>query len=83
MYRSLSLCAAGVLIVAGLSVASPAQAAFRVIKWPVTSFCQIWNFSLPDRPIPPNYRIISPPLHSFGTALRVKEHLIHRRVCLF
>ena len=46
-----SFAAAAALLAAGLLAASPAEAAFRVIKWDVTKICQIWDFSL-GRPLP-------------------------------
>jgi hypothetical protein len=82
MHRSLMLCAAAGLVAATLFAANPAQASYRVIKWPITNICQIWNFSLPTRPIPPNYIVVSRPIATFGAALRVKEHLWRRGVCL-
>jgi hypothetical protein len=82
MHRSLMLCAAGGLIAAGFLAASPTHAApYRVIKWPITRICQIWDYGLPDRPFPPGYRVITPPLPSFGAALHVKDRLWHRGVC--
>ena len=83
MHRSLMLCAAGGLMAASFLAASPAQAAYRIVKWPITNFCQIWDFSLPDRPFPPNYVMMSPPLPSFGAAMHVKDRLIRRHACFF
>jgi hypothetical protein len=81
MHRSLMLCAAA-LVTAGFLTASPAQAApYQIIKWPATNFCQIWDFGLPTRPIPPTYHIVSPPLPTFGAALSMKEKLWHTGVC--
>jgi hypothetical protein len=81
MHRTAMLCAAG-LVAASLAAASPAQASYRIIKWPITNICQIWNFGLPDRPIPPNYMVISRPLPTFAAALRAKDHLWRRGACL-
>jgi hypothetical protein len=82
MQRSLMLCAAAGLVAASLFAASPARAEFRVIKWPITNICQIWNFGLPIRPIPPNYMVVSRPLPTFGAALRVKDRLWRQGACL-
>jgi hypothetical protein len=81
MHRTAMLCAAA-LIAASFVAASPAQASYRVIKWPITNICQIWNFGLPDRPIPPNYMVVSRPLPTFGAALRMKDRLWRRGACL-
>ncbi len=82
MHRTVLLCAAAGFIAASLFAASPAQASYRVIKWPITNICQIWNFGLPDRPIPPTYIVVSRPLPTFGAALRVKDRLWRRGACL-
>jgi len=82
MHRSLMLCAAAGLVAATLFAASPARAEYRVIKWPITNICQIWDFGLPLRPFPPNYMVVSRPLPSFGAALRVKDHLWRQGACL-
>ena len=59
--RSLILCAAVALIAAGSAFApSPAHAYYRVIKWPVSNFCQIWDYAIPTRPWPHSYRVVYP-----------------------
>jgi hypothetical protein len=79
MRRSLGLWAAG-FVVAGFCFASPAQASYRVIKWNVTNVCEIWNYGL-SGPLLPDYRIMTGPLPSFGTALRAKHRLLRQRKC--
>jgi hypothetical protein len=81
MRRSLVLCAAAGFAAVGL-FASPANASWRVIKWDITSICQIYDFGLDGRPIPSNYRVLTPPLHSYGAALRAKDRLWHQGRCL-
>jgi hypothetical protein len=81
MRRVLVSFAAAGLIAAGWLAASPAEAAFRVIKWDVTKICQIWDSGL-GRPFPHNYRVMTGPLPSFGAALRAKDRLWHRGRCL-
>jgi hypothetical protein len=81
MRRTLvSFAASAALIAAGLLAASPAEAAFRVIKWDVTKICQIWNFGV-GRPLPHHYRVMTRPLPSFGAAVRAKDRLWHRGRC--
>ncbi len=82
VHRSLMLCAAAGLVAAGLIAASPAQAAYGVIKWDITNICQVWNFGLSGRPIPPTYRNMTPPLPTFEAALRAKDRLWHAGQCL-
>ncbi|HEU4660498.1 MAG TPA: hypothetical protein VFS63_07550 [Pseudolabrys sp.] len=68
---------------AALVISTSAQAApdFRVIKWDITGMCQIYDFGFGGRPIPSAYRILTPPLPSFGAAMRAKEFLWHRGRC--
>jgi hypothetical protein len=58
-------------------VTSPAQAApdFRVIRWDFTRICQIYDFGWGGRPIPSNYRVMTPPLPNFRAAVRAKGSL--------
>jgi hypothetical protein len=64
--------------------AGSAQAAprFRVIQWDLSHICQIYDFGWGGRPIPSNYRILTPPMRSYGAALRAKEALRAHGACL-
>jgi hypothetical protein len=76
MRRRLILCAAAAGFAAtSLFTATPADAAYRIIKWDATRVCQIWNFTIGNRPIPANYRVVSGPIGSYGAALSVKNRL--------
>jgi hypothetical protein len=66
-----------------LAAASPAQAAFHVIRWHDTGFCQIWDNSLPTAPWPVHYTTVTHRLHTFGHALEVKEVLLRKGTCTF
>lgn len=80
MRRNLILCAA--LGLAGLFGTSPADAAaFRVIKWDLTGVCQIYDFGWGGGPIPPDYRVLTRPLPTFGAALTAKDRLARRGMC--
>ena len=63
--------------VAAFFVTSSAQAApdFRVIRWDFTRICQIYDFGWRGRPIPSNYRVLTPSLPSFRAAVRAKGQL--------
>ncbi len=75
---SLALCAAAVMFAA----ATPAQAYFQVIRWS-SGLCETWNFDLPTRPFPFDYRVMTPPLKTFDLALKAKQVLLAKRQCTF
>jgi hypothetical protein len=54
---------------------------FRVIQWDFTRICQIYDFGWGGRPIPSNYRILTPPLPSFRAAVRAKGQLARHGRC--
>jgi hypothetical protein len=63
-------------------VLSPAQAAdFRVIQWSATRVCQIYHFSWGLRPIPPDYRVLTKSLPTYGAALNAKNAVARRARC--
>jgi hypothetical protein len=74
-----ALCAAAAI--AALAVASPAQAAFHLIKWSGNDLCQVWDDSIPTKPFPANYKAVSKPVPTFDAALAVKSGLMKRSVC--
>jgi hypothetical protein len=75
----LLFCAATTFVVTGSAQAAPN---YRVIQWDISRMCQIYDFGWGGRPIPSNYRILTPPMANFGTALRAKEILRQRGACL-
>ena len=82
--RSVALSTAAGLAMIGLFAASPARAEpdYRVIQWDITRICQIYDFGFGGRPIPSNYRTLTPPLPTFTAALRAKAALYHHGRCL-
>jgi hypothetical protein len=84
LHRRLVLSAAAAVALTGLLAASPAKAEpdYRVIQWDITRICQIYDFGFGGRPIPSNYRTLTPPLRSFDAALRAKQVLFNRGRCL-
>ena len=83
MHRISILCAAAGLGLTALAATSPAEAAFHLIRWEGTGFCQIWDQSVPTTPVPSDYRTVSPPVPTFVEALAVKEGLLRRGACKF
>jgi hypothetical protein len=83
MRRISLLCAAAGLALTALAAASPAQAGFHVIRWQNTGYCQIWDNSIGTHPWPANYRVVTHRLPTFGSALAVKDVMLHRGRCAF
>jgi hypothetical protein len=76
-----ALCAAAVLGLTAFAATSPAQAAFHLIRWEGTGFCQVWDQSIPTTPFPTNYRTVSRPVATLGEVLAVKDGMLKRGSC--
>jgi hypothetical protein len=83
MRRISTLCAAAALGLTALAAASPAQAAFHLIRWDGNGFCQVWDESIPTTPFPSDYKTVSAPVPTLIEALAVKEGLLRKGVCTF
>jgi hypothetical protein len=83
MRRLALLFAAAGLAVAAWAATSPAEAAFHLIRWEGSGFCQIWDQSIPTVPWPSNYSVVSEELPTFGDALVYKDGLLHNGTCSF
>ncbi|MGO8910991.1 MAG: hypothetical protein ACLQDM_16955 [Bradyrhizobium sp.] len=83
MRRLSMLCASAFIAVTALAATSPAEAAFHLIRWHDTGFCQVWDESFPIAPWPSNYTTITHPQPTFDRALAIKTHLMHKHVCAF
>ena len=81
MRRVTALCAAAAIAASALAVASPAQAAFHLIKWSGNDLCQVWDDSIPTKPFPANYKAVSKPVPTLDAALAVKSGLLKKGVC--
>jgi hypothetical protein len=81
MRRISAFCAAALLGLAALAATSPAQAAFHLIRWHGTGFCQVWDDGIPTKPFPSDYKRVSAQVPTLTAALAVKEHLMHKGAC--
>jgi hypothetical protein len=82
--RKLSILAAATgLVATALVAASPAQAAYSIIRWEGTGFCQIWDNNIPTQPFPSNYTTVGASLPTFFDALSVKDGMIRTGTCAF
>ena len=83
MRRISALCAAAGLGLTALAATSPAEAAFHLIRWQDTGFCQVWDQSIPTTPFPSNYRTVSAELPTLVEAIAAKEGLLRKGTCKF
>ena len=83
MRRLSVLCAAVGLGLTALAATSPAEAAYHLIRWHDTGFCQVWDQSFPTAPFPSNYSVVSHEVPSFVEALAVKERMLRHNHCNF
>jgi len=83
MRRATALCAAASIAVSGLTLTSPAQAGYYVIRWDNTGICQIWNEELTSKPLqwPSDYKVVSKPVPTFTAAAAVQEKMRQQRHC--
>jgi hypothetical protein len=84
MRRLALLAAAAGIAVTAFAALSPAEAAFHLIRWQDSGFCQIWDESIPTNPWAPNYIvIIASEVPTFGDALVFKDGLLRNGTCSF
>ena len=81
MRRIYALCAAASLSLSALAFTTPADAAFHLIRWEGTGFCQIWDESIPTTPYPSNYTAVTDSLPTFWDALAVKDGMLREGRC--
>ena len=73
---------AGIAVTA-IAATSPAVAAYHLIRWQGTGACQIWDESIPGKPIPSDYKTVSKPVATFGAALAMKDGMMKKGSCKF
>jgi hypothetical protein len=91
MRRVTALCAAACVALSALAIAKPAEAAFHVVRWDNTGYCEIWDESFGWHPYHhaawgpwlTDYRVVSKPQPTFSHALAVKDSLLKHRNCSF
>ncbi|MCK1636119.1 hypothetical protein IVA95_00615 [Bradyrhizobium sp. 157] len=81
MLRVTALAATAGLALTAIATTSPAEAAFHLIRWEGTGVCQVWDQSIPTKPIPSNYKTVSKPVPTFAAALAVKDGMLKKGTC--
>ncbi len=84
MRRLFALAAVAATGFTALAASSPAEAAFHLIRWQDSGFCQIWDESIPTAPWPSNYVVIAgSEVPTFGDALVYKDGMLRNGTCSF
>ncbi|CAN5152463.1 hypothetical protein BH11PSE4_BH11PSE4_05420 [soil metagenome] len=82
--RPSTLSAAASLAIAAVAITAPANAAFHLIRWQDTGFCQIWNEAVPTTPYPANYTVVAGAVApTFLDALIMKDGMLRAGACTF
>jgi hypothetical protein len=81
MLRLTALAATAGLALTAIVATSPGEAAFHLIRWEGTGVCQVWDQSIPTKPIPANYKTVSKPVPTFAAALAVKDGMLKKGSC--
>ena len=81
MLRLSALAATAGLALTAVVETNPAEAAFHLIRWEGTGVCQVWDQSIPTKPVPSNYKTVSKPLPTFAAALAVKDGMLKKGTC--
>ena len=79
--RKLSIAAA--LAVTAFVASSPANAAYSLIRWEGTGFCQIWDHAIPGQPFPSNFTTVSAQVPTILDALNAKNGMLASGACKF
>jgi hypothetical protein len=78
------LTALAAVAVAAIAATRPADAAYHLIRWQDSGFCQIWDENVPSVPYPSNYTVIQGSVTpTFGDALVLKDGLLRSGACAF
>lgn len=81
MLRLTALAATAGVALTAVVATSPAEAAFHLIRWEGTGVCQVWDQSIPTKPMPSNYKTVSKPVPTFAAALAVKDGMLKKGAC--
>ena len=84
MRKLSTLCAAAGIALAACAATAPANAAYHLIRWQDTGFCQIWDENVPTAPYPANYTVVAGAVApTFLDALIMKDGMLRAGACAF
>jgi hypothetical protein len=83
--RKLSILAAATAVaVTALAASTSANAAYSIIRWDGTGFCQIWDHNFPMPLWPTTYKTVAPAtLPTFIDAINAKTGMVTSGACTF
>lgn len=82
--RKLPILAAAAISVSILAASTSANAAYSIIRWDNTGFCQIWDHSIPTQPWPSSFKQVTPAtIPTFLDALNAKSGMLASGACTF
>jgi hypothetical protein len=82
MRRLSVLCAAACIAAAAFAATSPAEAAYNVIRWDNTGWCQVWDPATPLTPLFSKYAAVNKkPIPTLAAALAAKDMMVKKGAC--
>jgi hypothetical protein len=82
MRRLSVLCAAASLAAAAFAATGPAEAAYNVIRWDNTGWCQVWDPATPLTPWFSKYAAVNKkPIPTLTAALAEKDAMVKKGAC--
>jgi hypothetical protein len=72
------------IAVSAIAAMAPAEAAYHLIRWQDSGFCQVWDENIGTVPYPANYTVIEGSVvPTFGDALVFKDNMLRSGTCAF
>jgi len=82
MRRLSILCAAAAIATTAFAAGGPAEAAYNVIRWDNTGWCQVWDPATPLTPLFSKYAAVNKkPIPTLTAALAEKDAMVKKGAC--
>jgi len=82
MRRLSMLCAAAAIATTAFAAGGPAEAAYNVIRWDNTGWCQVWDPATPLTPLFSKYAAVNKkPIPTLTAALAEKDAMVKKGAC--
>lgn len=83
MRRMSAVAIAATLAVVAFAASRPANAAYHLIRWDATGFCQIWDESIPTTPYPYDFTVASTSVPTLLDVIADKNAMLRSGACAF